>query len=293
MKFFFLMHQDLKKGILFILLGWLSISLMYTLSKFLGDQSTVVTQVFFRNLVGVIFVLPWILKKPSELRTKNFTYVVIRSLSGLATLFFLFLAIQKISIVNTTLLSNTSPFFVPFILWLWLKSPIEHKLWPGVVIGFLGIALILNFDRNIFSVGGIYALLSGVCLALTTVALRLTSRRLSLFPYLFYFYLISLIGTVPFTFFSFKVEGYVALLALIGIGFCSIGGQICFYFALRNSKAQYMAPFSYSAVIFSGIFEWLIWRTAPPPLSYVGILLIMGAGVWTIYFSKPSETTST
>lgn len=247
--------------------------------------------IFFRNLVGFVLILPWVVAKfPKSIEVKNFKIVLIRSLSGLLNLFFIFLAVQKISLVNTTLLNNTAPFFVPFILWFWLKKPIEHKLWPAVIVGFMGIALILDFDRRIFSIGAIYALLSGICLAITTISLRMTSKVIPLLTYIFYFYFIGLLATLPIIGFDWKIIGYTTLLALISIGLFSMIGQVCFYIAMKHSKAQYMAPFSYSAVIFSGLFDWLIWGTVPAPFSYLGIILIMAAGIWIIYFSKPPET---
>lgn len=287
-KIFQFGHHDLKKGVPLVLLAWVCFSTLYMLSKLLVDHTTTSTMLFFRNILPLLCVIPWVIIKWSKsLQVKNFKIILIRSLTGLLNLLFIILAVQRISIVNTTLLNNSAPFFIPIIIAIWLKKPINHLLWPAILVGFIGIALILEPDRHIFNMGALYGLASGICLALTTITMRLTTRSENLYTYLFYFFLIGLVVTTPFAIIDWRVDTFWTLLGLLSIGLLSGAGQILLFHGMKYGKAQELGPLSYSAVIFSGIYEWLIWGQIPKPMAYVGIILIAAAGIWIIRFSKP------
>lgn len=283
-------RQDLKKGILLVVLGWLCFSSVYMLSKLMDKQTTVPTMLFFRNIIGLLVVLPYIIKKwPKSIKTKNRKIILIRAFVSLLNLMFIFLAVKKISLVNTTLINNSAPFFVPFILWFWLKSPIEYKLWPAILIGFIGIALILDPDKKIFNVGAIYALLSGICLAIATITMRISSRYETIYAFMFQFFLVGLILSAPFAILDWKVDNALTLLGLLSMSLFSGAGQCFLFYGLKHGKAQQLAPFSYAAVIFSGMYEWIIWGVSPKPLAYLGIILIILAGIWIVHYSKPPK----
>ncbi|NGX59559.1 MAG: Riboflavin transporter [Chlamydiae bacterium] len=284
MKVFnFFQHYNLKKGIFLVILAWLCFSTLYMLAKVIEKQTTIPTMLFFRNVLGLAFIAPFIFKEwPKSLEVKNIKIVVIRSMMGILSLFFIFLAVQKISLVNTTLLNNSAPLFVPFIVWFWLKKPVNHKLWPAVIFGFIGIALILQPDSRIFNLGSAYALASGLCLAVTFITMRMASKKENLSSFLLYFFAIGMVATLPFAIFDWKIENGWILLALFGIGLMSFMGQVLFYYALKFGKAHHIAPFTYSAVVFSGIYEWLIWDKAPSLIAYIGMVLIIASGIWIV-----------
>jgi len=278
---------NLKKGIVLVLCSWLCISTLYMLSKLIQQQTTVSTMVFFRSIVGLMIILPWTIKNwPKSLEIHNIKIVTFRSIIGLLNLVFIFLAVRQISLVNTTLLCNSAPFFVPLILWLWLRKPINHKLWPAIILGFIGIALILEPDRRLFNIGAAYGILSGICLALVLITTRMASRKESIYNFILYFFAIGSIASCPFALASWKIDGWVTLLSLIAIGVLSFVTQIFMFHGLKYGKVHQLAPFSYSAVIFSGIYELLIWGNVPKPTAYLGIAFIIAAGVWIVYLSR-------
>lgn len=283
-------RYDLKKGVLLVLLAWLSFSSMYAVSKLIGDQTTVSTMVFFRNILGLAFVLPWMIKDwPKSLEIKNTKITLTRSIMGLLSIFFIFLSLQKISLVNTTLLNNTAPFFIPFILWFWMRTHPDVKLWPAVLIGFLGVVFIMQPEEKIFNLGAAYGLLSGICLAIAMVANKQTFRQETLYSFLFYFFAIGLVITTPFAIANWKIEDGLTLLGLFSIGLFAAVGQICLFYGLKFGKAHQLAPFAYAAVLFSLIYEWLLWRVLPEPIAYLGMFLIIGAGIWITLMGHHSK----
>lgn len=264
---------------------------MWMLSKLIGNQTTVPTMVFFRNVFGLIAVLPWIfLKWPKSIEVKNFKVVIGRALNGLFNLAFIFLAVQKTTLINATLLANSAPFFVPLILWFWMRIPINHKVWPAMVAGFLGMALILQPNNKLFDIGAAYAILAAIGLAFSIVLTRMATKSENPYTLIFYYFTIGAIATLPFAAFDWEISSWTTLIGLLGIGACSCTGQLLLYYSLKEGKSHQLAPFIYVSVIFSGLYEWMIWGDIPSIIAYIGMALIIGSGIWIFFVTRePKE----
>jgi hypothetical protein len=87
---------------------------------------------FFQNFISWLIIIPWIfLHGIHSLKTQRAGLIFVRSIGGLFAFAFLFMAVQRTSLVDAILLNNAAPLIVPFAVWIWLKIPINHKLWPG------------------------------------------------------------------------------------------------------------------------------------------------------------------
>ena len=54
-------------------------------------------------------------------------------------------------------------------------------------------------------------------------------------------------------------------------------------YAYRNAEASLIAPFEYVAIPVSVLWGIFIWNEWPDTLSWVGMLLILFGGVYTVY----------
>ena len=53
--------------------------------------------------------------------------------------------------------------------------------------------------------------------------------------------------------------------------------------AYRIAEANVVAPFEYTALIWSVLYGWMFWREWPDPVSWLGIAIIIGAGTYVFY----------
>ncbi|MBS0624963.1 MAG: DMT family transporter [Verrucomicrobia bacterium] len=279
--------RRLEWGIFFILLAWLTFTLMATFSKFATRTVSLPIVLFFQNFVAFLLMVPWVFKhKISSLKTKHFTLILVRSIAGLGAFLFLFLAVQKTTLVDAVLLNNAGPLLVPFGALLWKKVPIEHKLWPGIVAGFLGITLILKPGSEIFNGGGLYGLGAavGMCAAMLTVhELAKTERHYTI---LFYYFLIASLCCVPWSLAGWRVFTPDEWFYLLSIGLLSFLGQWAFLRAFHNAQPIVLGPFCYMAVVYSGFIQWILWGHVPDWIAILGILLVCAGGIWTIVFTR-------
>lgn len=286
-------YHHLKWGIFFVLNGWLLITAMATLSKFATREVPLLTVVFFQNFISGLMTIPWIyLHGIRSLRTERFGLIFLRSIVGLLAFGTLFAAIDLTSLVDAMLLNNAMPILLPFVIWIWKKKRINHKLWPGIAAGFLGIALILKPSAAIVNLGALLALFAAVCGAISLVAIRVLSQTERTHTVIFYYSFISSAFSLLPTLFLWKTPSFLVWTELIAIGLVFAFAQWCFMRAFHHAKAIVLGPFTYSTVIYSALFQWAIWGQVPDLLTWCGIVLICGGGLCTLLFSKEQETQS-
>jgi drug/metabolite transporter (DMT)-like permease len=284
--------QNFKKAVSYFLIAYFFITLTYTFSTLASSTASTSSMVFFRNLIGLLFTLPWMIKhRSSGFKVAKPGVLVLRSSLGILGIFFVFLAVRHVSLVDVTLLSNTAPLFVPFLGWFFLKQPIDHKGWPALILGFIGIALILVPTKGIFNVHALYALANGITTAATFLVVRLAAKTEKMQTLLFYYYLIGLVLFLPFNIIFFQVPDLLTLFYLILVGATAYYGSAFSFYALQYGKTADLAPFSYSGVIYAGILEWIIWGQVPQWINLIGVVLTCSAGIYILHLNRPSANT--
>ncbi|MGL4540118.1 MAG: DMT family transporter [Candidatus Rhabdochlamydia sp.] len=279
--------QHLKYGIGYILIACFFITAMATLSRFASNHVSLPVIIFFQNFISLITVLPWIFKHGwSSLRTEHMGLIIVRSLAGLLSFSFLFLAVRRISLVNAVLLNNAAPLLLPFVAWIWLKLPINHKLWPGILCGFLGVLFILKPGTEIINPGALYGLAAAVTLSVAMLTLRRLSHTDRNHTVLFYYFLFSSLICLPLSIYWWTTPNFLEWLQIIFIGIFSAAGQWSLVRAFHHANPTVLGPFCYVAVIYSGIFEWVLYGIIPDWIGLVGVFLVCLGGIWTIRFNR-------
>ncbi|MGE5196542.1 MAG: DMT family transporter [Anaerolineae bacterium] len=157
--------------------------------------------VLWRNLVSLVLLFPWICfsspEKPlhEKLMTRQWGMQLIRSLSGLVSVFLYFYSLRYLSLSDATLLFNTMPIFVPITAYLWKKHPIPHRLWWGIGLAFAGVAFVIGPSTQVFQLASLLAIGSGMAGSVATFALRLAHYTEPSSRTLFYYFFISTIVT--------------------------------------------------------------------------------------------------
>jgi drug/metabolite transporter (DMT)-like permease len=262
---------------------------MTALSRIASQTAPVSIIVFFQNLISWVLVAPWIAKYGfSSLRTKRFGLISFRSVTGLVGFATLFLAAQRIPLVDSILLYNSAPIFIPFVLWIWLKVPIDHKLWPGILVGLMGIILILKPGKEIFDLGALFGLCSSLSLSLIMVSIQLLAKTEKDLVVLFYYFLIASILSLPFAIYFWVPLTQQQWMEVIGIGIFSILGQWSFMRAFHYQTPAQLGPFCYMAVVYSVLIQWALWNHLPDFFVWGGIFLVCAGSLWTLHSNSQS-----
>lgn len=279
--------ENLLLGAALYTLGNFFLATMGAFTKLATKDVPVPTILFFQNLICLVLFLPWFAKKGfSRLKTKRIGLHLTRDVTGLFAFFALFFSIKMIPLTNAMLLNNTAPLWIPFVIYTWLRIRIKKYLWWGMVIGFLGIIFILKPGGDAFQVGSFLGLASGVLLGIALVALRRLAVTEPADRILFIYCLFSTFITAPFAISDWTSFSPINWLFMLGTGISLMFAQLLISHSFSHGKASILAPIAYTAVLFSGILEWLIWDRIPGLLSIMGMILVIIGGILSIYFEK-------
>ncbi len=278
------MHsENPTRGALLLTTSTLVFAAMGAVIKILAVELPNEMIVFFRNVMGLLALAPWLLRNGlSGIRTPCFRMHLPRALAGLAGMYCFFYAIGHLHLAEAMLLNYSAPLFIPFIAFLWLGEPLPRHFGWAIGLGFLGIALILKPGKVLFSPAGLVGVASGLFTAVAFVSLRRLALREPTARIVFYFGTVStVISAVPLAW-SWKTPEPSLWGLLAGMGLLATGGQLLMTRAYALAPAARIGTFSYATVVFSAALGWAIWGEVLDLSSVVGAMLVCFAGVITV-----------
>ena len=154
-----------KKGIILMISSSFSFSCMSVFVKLTSLKVTVPQQMFFRNFISMIIMLPAVFKDKSEQYKQfknNILAICIRSLLGILAVYTLFHATSSGTPGIVTAVNRLSPIVVIYLSAWISKERVFRKMIFPVAVSLLGIVLILSDYSldNYYSIA--YAFLSAV-----------------------------------------------------------------------------------------------------------------------------------
>lgn len=234
------------------------------------------TIVFFRNFVGLMLFLPFIMKQgASFVKTEKLWMHTWRSLVGLAAMYGFFYAIAHLKLSNAMVFTYSSPIFIPLIAWLFLKERITKAMLMAAALGFLGVFCVAKPDQGLWNWVSAIGIASSLLASMAFVTVRALTKTEPPERIVFYFCLIgSVLSAIP-MFWVWRPYALKELFFLIAAGILANVSQIFMSHAYRLAPAGQIAPVNYMAIIFAGIWGFFLWQETPDFYSLFGFGLIL------------------
>ena len=266
---------------------------MGSLVKLLSDSLPSQNVVFFRNLFGLLVLLPLIFKVGVKtLKTNSIHWHFLRSLAGVSAMYCFFYALSELPLADAMLLKISAPLFIPIIAFVWLSEHISLRVIMAIMVGFLGVILVLKPTGTIH-IASLVGLLGGALAALAKVTIRRMSDTEPTSRIVFYFGLISLIVSAIPLFWFWQNPSIKEWIVLLLLGTFGTVGQLLLTKSYILAPASRIAPFTYSSILFAAIIGWLFWGELVTLITISGALLIIVAGVIILREKRIKETPKT
>jgi len=289
------MPDDLRRAALHATAAAASFACMGALAKTASQQgASEVLIVFARNLVGVLALLPWLLRTgPTALRTQRLSGHLWRSLFGVCGMYTLFYALTHLPLAEALLLNYASPLFIPFIAWAVLAEKPPAVMIPAALLGLAGVALIVKPTGLGFGLASWVGAASGVFAACAMVSLRRISDTEPPQRVVFYFAAIGLvISAVPLWWFT-ELPSLEVTLWMTATGLAATNGQLQLTKAYTHAPAARVGAMGYSGVVFAGLLGWAVWGETPDAYSLVGAALVIGTCTLASWSRPPKSAAIT
>jgi S-adenosylmethionine uptake transporter len=246
--------------------------------------------VFYRGLVGVIFLIGLTRSRGVSLRTQVPMMHLWRSVVGVTALAAWFYAIGQLPLATAMTLNYMSSVWIAAfllggaVLMQNRQTPIRQQgpLFIAVMSGFLGVAMMLrpSFTPDQM-LGALMGLVSGIFAAfayLQVAALSKAGEPES--RTVFYFSCGAvLVGALGMVVMGVSPWRWPSAVWLLPIGLLAVLGQLCMTRAYASGHTLLVANLQYSGIVFAGIYSLTIFGDQLPLIGWAGMGLIIVSGI--------------
>jgi drug/metabolite transporter (DMT)-like permease len=244
--------------------------------------------VFFRSFFGLLIVLPILWRKKISFWGEERFKLTARGVCGCGALLLHFYTIAKLELGLAIMLNYTAPIFTVIFSIFFLKERPSLSLCFLILLSFAGVVLLNTRSGIAWSPAVWLALLSSIFAAFAYLSIRTIRHRESPYTVIFYFTLISTVGSLFFLK-DWKWPDLGAWGLVAGVVISSFFGQVWMTTALRRAPAYLVTPFSYLHPVLSFFYGWLLWKDTINGTVLAGVVLIVGSGSLISYFETRRE----
>lgn len=283
-----------QRGVLLMLGASFFFALMSAISKWLGRDFHIVQLVFFRNIVGVLFIGTSILQRPMKQKGGKLGLLIFRGVVGTLSLYLLFYAIRTLGLGRASTYQYTYPIFLAFLSWLLLGEKLSLREWIAILLGFAGILFVFCPDLSMSLKNHALGLGNALLTAIAYLAIRQLGQVYDTRAIVLSFMLSGIVLPI----FSMVIGTYFPhdrLDFLIGtfkwpvtlahwVGFLALGvtamiGQIMMTRSFTFDKAGRVAAVGYSNILFALFLGLWMGEAVPTIPIMIGMVLIISGGL--------------
>lgn len=289
------------KSISYLVAGVFVFSIQDVIIKWLSGRYPVNEIVVIRSCIAIIPILfiAHIEGGLHLLRTRHYFAHIIRCIFMFGAYASFYLSMAALPLAETVSIFFSAPIFITVFSVIALGEKVEISSWIAVVVGFIGVIIMLRPGSNMFDPAALLALLSAVLYAVASIITRRLGKTETGVSMAFYPAVMYIIFATAFTLMlnssnagpsthpslafllrEWRLPAQEDLILLIAIGFIAAAGFYCLSQAYRLAQPSVIAPFEYIAVPLSVIWSYLFFKDAPGYQSAIGVLLIVGSGLY-------------
>ena len=298
------------KGISFLILAMLIISLQGIVVKWIGGDYPVLEMVIFRNLVALPFTLLFFRYEgkrglPSTPQFKlEFTRGIFLFLSYTTAM----MGLAALPLAEVEAIRFSGPMMITLLSVVMLREKVSSHRWLALVVGFVGVLFIVRPGSGTFNLGSIFVLISVLFYALTVMVTRKlqttdSSATMAYFSSLVYLGAAMILtplaiatGEIPdahpsIAFFlrSWAMPSLLDGVIMAGLGLVWAGWTYFMARAYSLAQASAVAPFEYLSLPINLMWGFVLFREIPALTTWVGALLTLLSGLYILYWDRKAN----
>lgn len=273
--------------------------------KFLSGGYALHQVVLIRSVIGVIAIVTLIAPFTAGwgiARTRKLPLHMLRGLCVVFANMTFFLGLAAMPLADAVAIFFVSPLLITLASVIFLGEKVGPRRWASIAVGFLGVLVMMRPGSQAFQLASLLPLAAAFFYAGIHVLTRKMGGTENAATMAFYiqimFIIVSLIFFVavgdgrfddqPDPSLAFLLRAWIwpdatdfPVFLIVGVGIAVAGYLISQ--AYRVTEASYVAPFEYLALPMSVAWGIVVFDEYPGPLDYLGMALILGAGLFMIW----------
>ena len=299
-------NQPLR-GIAYLCLGVLIFSLQDAVIKQVSGGYPLTEVLSLRSIVAIPILL-LLVQREVGLRAvlaKGYGALILRATLMFVAYMAYYLAFPALPLADAVALYFTVPLFVTLLAGPMLGERAGWQVWAAVAVGFAGVLVMLQPGSGFFEPAALLSLLSAVMYAGAMLMARgmgptHAASVMSLYQNLVFLLgalgialLVTLLGVVEashpsmmFLVRPWATPGPMDAFLIFGCGVVATIGTLLLTSAYRIARANLVAPFEYSGVLWAPLWGLLFFGEVPRLTTVVGAAMIVGAGLVALRVAK-------
>jgi drug/metabolite transporter (DMT)-like permease len=295
------------RGIGFLLLAMLIISLQNVAVKWMGGDYSVLEIVAFRSLIALPFTL--LLYRYEGSRgwpsTQQHRLEIIRGVLLFLSYTTHMMGLAALPLAEVESIRFSAPLMITLLSVLILGEHVGLRRWLALLVGFAGVLIVVKPGSATFNLGSVFILISVLFYALTVMVTRRLQAADSGATMAFYSSFVYLIAAVVFAPLAFVIgepagaHPSVAFLlrpwvvpslldwvVMSGLGLIWAGWAYCMARAYSLAEASVVAPFEYLSLLINVAWGFVLWREIPTVATLAGAFLTLLSGLYVLYHDR-------
>ncbi len=295
-------------GILCLLAGIAVFSVQDLILKLMSGNYPLHQAMVLRSLAALP-VLTWLAHRNGGLGTlvtSGWRQMLGRGALNVCSYGAYYMAVAALPLAITVALFFTAPLMITALSILFLGERVTPARWVALLTGFAGVLIILRPGSAVFDWAAVLPLLAGLFYGAAQVWIRRLGARDTAAAMSFHSTLVFLVGATALSLvfgsgrfdsgaggsLGFLMRGWVSpggrdLLLMCLCGPIAAAGLTLLAQAYRMAEAHIVAPFEYSALFWALVWGWLFWQDWPDRMAWVGIAVLVAAGLFLLYGDEP------
>lgn len=192
-------------------------------------------------------------------------------------------ALVRMPLADATAILQFTPLAITGGAALFLGAPVGWRRWLATIVGLVGVLIIVRPGGSAFNPYSSLALAAIVFVAARDLITRRVGREVPTLVIATVSAAAVALASLSFALFETWVRpSPFAVLVLFCAGIGLLGGNYWIVVAMRSGDIATVAPFRYSIILWAIVAGFAIWGEVPDPMSWIGIAIVTGAGLYTI-----------
>lgn len=256
-----------------------------TLAKWLVAGYSVWQLVGIRSIAALILLGAIMVKQRGSLRISISHRPVIQLLRlgfVLIEVWASLWAFRYLPLADVFMFYAAAPLFMTAFSALILREPVGLQRWSAVIVGLIGVMIIFPPTQAAVTLPALVALAGSMSLAMMLVLTRLLRSSSGLDLLVLQTLAVGIVGSASFSIEFIMPTGF-DLMLIIAMGILATGGHFLMNQSVSIAPSAVVAPFQYTSIIWAIIMGYLIWADIPTTRAFVGVAIIIGAGLFVLY----------
>lgn len=272
---------DNLRGALWILLSAALLTAMGAMVKHVGEEIPSVQMVFFRSLIAVAVILPFMFRSGlSAFRTQRPWMHALRTGVGTLGMFCVFYAFAHLPLAETVAIVFSRPLFSVGLAILFLGEVVGWRRVSAAFVGFAGVLVMVRPGTAAFDPASLYAVTAAITAGSIAVIIKKLSATESTATIVLWFSVGSTVITFVPSLFVWVTPNPVQWVYLFLIGIVGGAGQAALTKGFSTGDTSFVTPFDYSRLIFATLIGLFIFAEIPDAWAILGALIIVASGYY-------------